>query len=120
MGVLNGHVRVPGHVEDIAEVVLLTDEPIAEDVEVVARELDEVDDDGVGLLAGTHKEVSRYGGEYAGVGANASVSMSAGVSVLVVGFRNDGCTYMPLGSSVNVPNLSLVSRSSCSLGSLSI
>lgn len=40
---MDGQVRVPSHVEDVAEVMLLTDKPVAEDFEVAARELDEVD-----------------------------------------------------------------------------
>ena len=69
---MDGQVRVPSHVEDVTEVVLFANEPVAEDFEVAARELDEVDDDGAGLLAGADGEVSRHvGGE--GVGASASV-----------------------------------------------
>ena len=112
---MDGHVRVPSHVEDIAEVVLFADESVAENVEVAAGELDEVDDDGAGLLAGVDGEVS---GHVGGEGANASASASAGA--LVVGFRDDGCAYMPLGPLVNVPNSSLVPRSFRSSGNLSI
>ena len=116
---MDGHVRVPSHVEDVAEVVLFADESVAEDVEVAAGELDEVDDDGAGLLAGADGEVSGHvDGE--GAGAGASVNADAGVSALVVGFRDDGCAYMPLGPLVNVPNSSLVPRSFRSSGSLSI
>ena len=43
---MDGQVRVPSHVEDVTEVVLFANEPVAEDFEVAARELDEVDNDG--------------------------------------------------------------------------
>ena len=76
---MDGHVRIPSHVEDVAEVVLFADESVAEDVEVAAGELDEVDDDGAGLLASADGEVSRHvGGEGASESASASVSASAG------------------------------------------
>ena len=114
---MDGQVRVPSHVEDVTEVVLFANEPVAEDFEVAARELDEVDDDGTGLLVGADGEVSRHVG---GEGAGASASVSASVSALVVGFRGDGCAYKLLGLPVNVPNLSLVPRSFRSSGSLSI
>ena len=112
---MDGQVRVPSHVEDVTEVVLFANEPVAEDFEVAARELDEVDDDGAGLLAGADGEVS---GHVGGEGVNASVSASAGA--LVVGFRGDGCAYKLSGPPVNVPNSSLVPRSFRSSGSLSI
>ena len=116
---MDGQVRVPSHVEDVTEVVLFANEPVAEDFEVAARELDEVDDDGTGLLAGADGEVSRHvGGE--GTNASASASASAGVSALVVDFRGDGCAYKLSGLPVNVPNLFLVPRSFRSSGSLSI
>ena len=106
---MDGHVRVPSHVEDVAEVVLLADESVAEYVEVAAGELDEVDDDGAGLLAGAEGEVSGHvGGE------------SVNASALVVDFRGDGCAYKLSGPPVNVPNSSLVPRSFRSSGSLSI
>ena len=95
--------------------MLFANKPVAEDFEVAARELDEVDDDGAGLLAGADGEVSRHVG---GEGADASASASA--SALVVDFRGDGCAYKPLGPPVNVPNSSLVPRSFRSSGSLSI
>ena len=118
---MDGHVRVPSHVEDVAEVVLFADESVAEDVEVTAGELDDVDDDGAGLLAGADREVSGHvDGEGASAGVSASASASAGVSSLVVDFRGDGCAYKLSGLPVNVPNLSLVPRSFHSLGSLSI
>ena len=118
---MDGHVRVLSHVEDVAEVVLFANEPVAEDFEVAARELDEVDDDGTGLLAGADGEVSGHvGGEGTSASASASVSASVGVSALVVGFRGDGCAYKPSGPPVNVPNSSLVPRSFRSSGSLSI
>ena len=83
--------------------MLLANEPVAEDVEVAVGELDEVDDDGAGLLAGAHGEMSGHvGGEDAG----------ASVSALVVGFRDNGCACMSLGPPVNVPNSSQVPRSS--------
>ena len=100
---MDGHVRVPSHVEDVAEVVLFADESVAEDVEVTAGE-----------LAGADREVS---GHVGGEGTNASASVS--VSALVVDFRGDGCAYKPSGPPVNVPNLSLVPRSFRSSGSLS-
>ena len=114
---MDGHVRVPSHIEDVAEVVLFADESVTEDVEVAAGELDEVDDDGAGLLAGADGEVSRH---VCGEGAGASTSADAGVSALVVGFRGDGCAYKLSGPPVNVPNSSLVPRSFRSSGSLSI
>ena len=118
---MNGQVRVPSHVEDVAEVVLLTNEPVAEDFEVAARELDEVDDDGTGLLAGADGEVSRHvSGEGAGASVSASASASVGASALVEDFRGDGCAYKLLGLPMNVPNSSLVPRSFRSSGSLSI
>ena len=118
---MDGHVRVPSHVEDVAEVVLFADESVTEDVEVAAGELDEVDDNGTGLLAGADREVSRHvGGEGAGASASVSASVSASASALVVDFRGDGCAYRPLGPPVNVPNSSLVPRSFRSSGSLSI
>ena len=56
-------------------------EPVAEDFEVSARELDEVDDNGTGLLAGADGEVSRHvGGEGAGASVSVSVSASASAS----------------------------------------
>ena len=114
---MDGHVRVPSHVEDVAEVVLFADESVAEDVEVAAGELDEVDDNGAGLLAGADGEVSGHvDGEDAGASADADV----GVSALVVDFRGDGCAYKLSGLPVNVPNSFLVPRSFRSSGSLSI
>ena len=110
---MDGHVHVPSHVEDVAEVVLFADESVVEDVEVAAGELDEVDDDGAGLLTGADGEVS---GHVGGEGADASASASA----LVVDFRGGGCAYKLSGPSVNVPNSSLVPRSFRSSGSLSI
>ena len=103
--------------------MLLADKPVAEDFEVATGKLDEIDDDGAGLLAGTDGEVSRHvGGE--GVDASASASVSAGASAsasaLVVEFRGDGCAYKLSGPPVNVPNSSLVPRSFRSSGSLSI
>ena len=124
---MQGHVRVSSYVEDIAEVVFFADEPVAENVEVAAGELDEVDDDGAGLLAGADGEVSGHvGGEGANASAGASASASAGASAgvsagaLVVGFRGDGCAYKLSGPPVSVPNLSLVPRSFRLSGSLSI
>ena len=118
---MDGHVCVSSNVEDVAEVVLFADEPVAEDVEVAVGELDEVDDDGAGLLAGADREVSGHvGGEGTNASASASVSASAGVSALVVGFRGDGCAYKLSGPPVNVPNSSLVPRSFRSSGNLSI
>ena len=114
---MDGHVRVPSNVEDVAEVVLFADESVAEDVEVAAGELDEVDDNGAGLLAGADGEVS---GHVGGEGANASASAGASAGALVVDFRGDGCAYKPSGPPVNVPNSSLVPRSFRSSGSLSI
>ena len=118
---MDGHVRIPSHVEDVAEVVLFADESVAEDVEVAAGELDEVDDDGAGLLAGADGEVSGHvGGESVNASVSAGASVRAGASALVVDFRGDGCAYKLSGLPVNVPNLSLVPRSFRSSGSLSI
>ena len=39
--------------------MLFANKPVAEDFEVAARELNEVDDDGTGLLAGADGEVSK-------------------------------------------------------------
>ena len=103
--------------------MLLTNEPVAEDFEVAARELNEVDDNGACLLTGADGEVSGHvGDEGASAGASASVSASAsaGASSLVVDFRGDGCAYKPSGPPVNVPNSSPVPRSFRSSGSLSI
>ena len=112
---MDGQVRVPSHVEDIAEVVLFANEPVTEDFEVAARELDEVDDDGAGLLAGAEGEGSGHVG-----GESVNASVRAGASALVVDFRGDGCAYKLLGLPVNVPNSFLVPRSFRSSGSLSI
>ena len=120
---MDGHVCVSSNVEDVAEVMLLADKPVAEDFEVATGELDEIDDDGAGLLAGTDGEVSGHvGGDGAGVSASESASASASKSesALVVGFRGDGCAYKPSGPPVNVPNSSPVPRSFRSSGSLSI
>ena len=112
---MDGHVCVSSNVEDVAEVVLFADEPVAEDVEVAAGELDEVDDDGAGLLAGAEGEVSGHVG-----GESVNANVRAGASALVVDFRGDGCAYKLSGPPVNVPNSSLVPRSFRSSGSLSI
>ena len=82
---------------------------------MAAGELDEVDDDSAGLLAGADREVSGHVG-----GESVNASVRAGASALVVDFRDNGCAYKLSGLPVNVPNLSLVPRSFRSSGSLSI